>query len=1726
MNLTMKLIFINLKGRDLILSLIFCLGLIGASAFGSNVAKVTVINQLSPNERLLHLPQGITEFLSHEKIQILNPDTKHPEIGQFIANLQPFMTSLLRPTDKLRELNIVVSDDLIFDAFIMKPDKTTAPLLLLSLGLIQFIESDDELAVIVRHEINHLQSSVQKHNDNVNSNDPLKYRALSRAIETEMDVRAVSDVLTVNHYNPYAIIHFFRRLQKDSPKFQFGLTHPDNSARIHSTGLVLAFLEREMGTSSQFRFNTELTTNILIGPIKKDYLESKDFADKLANDRQAVLNAPINQASDLYLGVKQNALSEYEDIEDTYGADFKTNLKRLYQLGLAKLSENEQLDFQLRMHASLLKVYETVRTETLGDHFICEGPKQYALLHRADQRTIDLDWPDFFTSFVAWHDAKAYLKELESALNEPGAYRKNILVRIKEQQEELEELWNRFQKSQLVFDKIPEGGHQLYVRLLEKDKRLIFSENALKLIDLGFRPRHLTGPLNELKTLNSDTFRNNRQVLVKENMDAAQLQIFADDFFDKRMQQERQLNTFFREIFAITKKYLERLKDERYLGSHVAELWVTKHPQTTHSLRDVLTLYRKQAPKEAFDFTNEYFNLVLSHHHSVVGFTSFIKGLERSKLVDEKAQFLQKYGATLWNRLDLVWGKTVASDFNPYYLKEQWQELLNARKIIRDIIQSPQDETHYLSPNTRADTVGVFRNFIMEKSKVFDLTEDEVIGVMSCVLPDIDQIFAESKSPDEMKKIAIQGLQRLGLLMSDPNAPKTIFLSLVSTLDLIKGMKTTEDVHAFLFPIFEFINMNSEFSSKAETYPPLFLKYLSGLVDEYEKGSPPDPIKMRVLNYFIRYAHLNIKKKFLRSLQRKLAEELRQKSELKSRDALIQVLPKFTRETLSTFHTYMNTFSVPNLIQPLLPSQVEGKIRWYVNAYFAFSSGLISTTENTKRSSKDTAKMVFRGFSPRKLIKEVSTFSSLTAYELLQLWVATIELEGSSPESDSVLSALLKRAKEISGWHTYLQGKQFWQESNNEQLKFMYFHFKETALQFARWQIESRFAIEKQAEALRVGLVSKPKPNEVRPLLHNIFVYLKAIFDDPNEITHELVHYLEEKLVITKSESALISEFKLNKQNWMTSKSLYFVDGAQAMDSFLANNQERWELLQFLTGLTSTPPKIHALEQNSFLHTPEKLWQARRQFLGLNLDIKTYALQPLLDSHSGLLSDPTYKDRLNQLVLGDYAKNTIVNKIYSVYMSTLPASEQMAVLARFFSLRSETQNTNSGLSHLLRALGPFGVRAGQFLRTSGLLSSDQESELDNIFDRPEKPDRDHLFARLTELFGEKLHPIEYVGPIVGSGSLNIAELAKLRDPNTHQERTVILQMRRDHVVEKIQSENQIWIEVVKQMSQDPDLEVQRAALLLDEARRHSFDGLQYQSPEIDARKMRSLYKKAKSAYQKSKPFVGGIEIEVASPLFDLQTYIPKELQDSVTIFDYVPNTRFFDLAPVLQARVSEWILEAEFKALFEKGIFDPDGHPGNWLFDADKNRLVRIDYAQLQVVPTAKMNLIKSLLSTLGASEMNPVNVKRLTQLARELFELKSFKSSSSTSEIQIRNGSVAFDDFEMQFKNTLLSADIHKQLISASAPQERLLIILNEFQKSVQAAPGRANVVVHLAPELRHVVASLGRLNIYSEYTSPEKFNQLFRQHLGLIHLQNKASEFVESLRIPRTCQRTLQSN
>jgi hypothetical protein len=409
----------------------------------------------------------------------------------------------------------------------------------------------------------------------------------------------------------------------------------------------------------------------------------------------------------------------------------------------------------------------------------------------------------------------------------------------------------------------------------------------------------------------------------------------------------------------------------------------------------------------------------------------------------------------------------------------------------------------------------------------------------------------------------------------------------------------------------------------------------------------------------------------------------------------------------------------------------------------------------------------------------------------------------------------------------------------------------------------------------------------------------------------------------------------------------------------------------------------------------------------------------------------------------------------------------------FASFPERIPGQGAAIGTILEGMGPLGVGAGQFLRSTGRLSKELNNELDDFFDGAMKPSRPGIYNSFEQTFGKDLGPIKSVGENVGSGKLNFAVHAETEDES------VVMRFLRSTAQGQVLNENNNWKATTEKLMKRENPDSRKLGLLLEEAREAAMETLGKNGIEFDLSLERAAYPAAAKAYDAPADPKTGYSIEALKVNQKIQDLIPEDQQKIVSAYERIENTKLRALTPEEQKLLSPQIVSAELKAMFGKGSFDPDGHPGNWLIDTKNKRLVRIDYAQLRSVPKAEMKNIKSVMNSFLLPKLGGGDLKVIHKNIETMFDFPKHIQPPPKVLTKMIKDIVNQRDFPSFYE-----------------PQQRILALRKGLEAKLEARTGDITRIP-LKSNPRAVVGSLGRLLYYRDFIPEKEFGGLLAKHM-----------------------------
>lgn len=606
--------------------------------------------------------------------------------------------------------------------------------------------------------------------------------------------------------------------------------------------------------------------------------------------------------------------------------------------------------------------------------------------------------------------------------------------------------------------------------------------------------------------------------------------------------------------------------------------------------------------------------------------------------------------------------------------------------------------------------------------------------------------------------------------------------------------------------------------------------------------------------------------------------------------------------------------------------------------------------------------------------------------------------------------------------------------------------YDDEKVKLATWQL-NWFMTQQYPRATRSGL---------RAIVKSVFKFIETQFPYSSALRDRMLGLVEDRLLTNMEETEFLKTLRQTPDSPKASPSTLLVDSVHIYARNAKSNFEKYELMLFLVGRDYSPPAGMSMDTATAM---------KRVFLNSEESVRAYTLQALLDKETGILSDEPLKERLFQFMLGNNANEKVVRAIFMNYLQAVPESESVVLLTHGLASMASTGGGRMLVRTMLELMGPLGIKVGQYLKTTGLVGSEIRKELEGFLDRALAPVRYQIFDRLREIFGDELKDIELVEELLGSGSINYVVKAKMDGEE------VGIRLLKQEAAGQIANEDEVWRKTIAAMIQTGDKEIMQWAGVLDEARAHSMRTLSVDGDEFNLELERENYGKAKAVYVSAVDPVSGYAVTTIQPNFRLQGLVPEKYRKVVTVLPYIQSTPLKRIEKNLRAKLAQAIVAAELRAIFELGVFDPDGHPGNWLVDSRAKDLVRIDYAQMHSLEPAKRQLIRQVLKLMVQPNFSQRDIGLLASALPLIF-----------------TGDLA--DADIAHHVSLILCE--KEFPRYDQPQERLLYL----REALELRTGRQ---IRFEQDLRIVMSAIGRLAGFREFmSSPREFNQLFLRALG----------------------------
>ncbi len=599
----------------------------------------------------------------------------------------------------------------------------------------------------------------------------------------------------------------------------------------------------------------------------------------------------------------------------------------------------------------------------------------------------------------------------------------------------------------------------------------------------------------------------------------------------------------------------------------------------------------------------------------------------------------------------------------------------------------------------------------------------------------------------------------------------------------------------------------------------------------------------------------------------------------------------------------------------------------------------------------------------------------------------------------------------------------------------------------------------------------------VRRPLRSALAHLEKAVPEPCGFRERMLNWLGHRSQTTAAEERAFARLRLTEGSLPRAREIRGVDFPHVLQGQAHTMEERLSSLRYLLGLTDRllPPAFEA-RVNKRLHQVSKDMNAevgRSDFRALETLARGYSLQSFLSVENGVMSEAGSREEIARIILGSNADEPVLRALIEAYLSAVGPTETHVLVGYLMATTGEgSGRPGEQLRRVLEAMGPFGIKVGQFLRASGMLRPELRADLDHFFSAAEPPNRAEILRRFEEVFGPEIAGRSEVGRLLGSGSLNYVVEVDLYNPESGTTESVVVRFLRERVRLQLDNESRAWGVALRSLSSHADPAVRSLARDLLEAHGYAHETLLGAEAEIRLSREPELLDAARAVYDRPVHAETGFETRSARLHEALNARVGDSHRDSVAVYERAHGVPFGDLVKSRETwPLAEQILTTELDALFLHGRFDPDGHPGNWMVDTEGRVIYRIDLSQFQQrLPRAELDSFRSVLKLL----LLPRHTEdELQQLERDLMNLfEGFQPDASTRQI-------------------LRAAMRARAFPSYTSPEERLFFLRSRLEAHGKSARFRRSTLSALS--------SLGRLRMYSERMTPRRFQDRMLAGLGL---------------------------
>jgi len=1605
---------------------------------------------------------------------------KYPELKPLLENTIALVQKLTIPEDGNRPIRVVFVDDMSPNMGFAKTTKGPH-ILTINLGALHYFNDDSELAYMIGHELEHSLSRLNEEARQLRTAAKggfwaeLNASLVHRVGENEVDVKSVFRRVHQKGYSPYSAINLIERLIETAGDTA-GKNHTKLSNRRNTIELELVGMSRLLGEK-----RNHVPRNEILKPEIKQFFRSKEFLDARIKEAQKVSTGYERLAEEFALAVKDIETTtslDQQKAKEAIANEKLSQIYRRYQRGIRDLDHHLKttapqavlLDEQLKLRGAVARAIRLAQEKHFPSTGSFKVSRQYSLMRKAAM----LDLKSQISVDYQRGPLESLLERLKRIEREIAQLGQGAQARSRRFT-----LERSLKKNKLELELMLSGFDDPQKALAETQKSADYLDNfGFGTIPAEYFQQH--GAIDHLQKHLGPEIKARESWLRQQSEHVAQLYL-SDPNFDpvqlmetfRDLSKDKQQEVFPKLLPPYLKLFEDKLRnaktDEEYL--HVAnqakKIFAYSYGNNW-DLREELTKNPSAGP-----LIREYFRTLLAEAPSAAALKAVSPVVEADSR--DKAILLGAFPDRDADEPIRMNGLGAALVYD--------SEMMNL-ELNRRLTQF-EEEVKGQTTKSLPDYLAQADLFFKVTDSRLPLLSDQQREIFQKARLDLVLKLAEELMPPKLRaslpdwREVIRGATRMRFYDTPQNLTSSEKAKMLSTMEKsFPFWEGTDETAKFLgtalnldgwLVFHEQLNAKKDGFRKLVKHPTVFL---NGRRTDWDPNGTELENRKELLNVI--WKTEKVRDERLGTLHSLLhASTLEQETPYKELGKLYldelwgQASPK--PKTLQDFEKFLEPIlrNAPSVLGSVRPETITGRYNLADAQVINLTEALRRTDLKSLRQNDPATINLNHSERAQENFKKLGISERLDRLPTLErtrhLILTTLKKTG--PGSDKELDTVLKLA-----------------ESDPEARKLLMdpkivgnFYYEVTRRNFALWQLQQQFQLDSIEAHLKGGKL--PTVQQRRQIVGDIQKWVDLQFPRNQPLKDTVLNAVEDKMLTSPAESQQLASSRLSYANWERLPEVVLVDLPEVVNGSIQSSFDRLQLLEYFTGRRDQVPEfVTKAEERSKSFGGESasvvavVRDLRVRFVSSPLPVRTAMLQSLLDQDFGILAESETETNLKKMVLGKNYDNKLFRTLFETYLDSLPKAERKPLYGSIVASMADAPKGSRGVSlkTVLEAMGPFGIKAGQFLRTSGLVSEEIAADLDGFLDRAMPPDRSRIANDLQKRFGDNIEGFEIVRNLVGSGSINYVVRIDFKKP-LDGEKSAVVRIRRPKVEGQVFNENELWAEVAKRIrSEDPEV-----AEIIEEARGHTYETLKEGGAELDL----SIEVRNESIAQKSysrtitRGPARGFEVSVGHPLAGFQKLLLPNQESETAVYRFVDATPLDEIKdPTLRAALAAEIVNSELATVFEKGVFDPDGHPGNWLVDLKNKQLVRIDYAQLRTLGEHGeefRKVFKELISG-RPNFRDPSNAKALAKL--------------------LKAEGVGREQLEKAIMKVAASMTLSKSRV----PQTQLFDLRRALRKEL-------GVNISSSDELRAGMAAIAKVRGFARYLPKGDFEILVANHAKL---------------------------